>query len=362
MGVPGNTENSGATKSSADPSTSAVKPKTSDTESASTTKAHKTATSLSTSTVAAAATTSPATSSLALAAASIASTASSTLSAATESSSAAGSTSSGMSTGGKAGLAIGILLLIGAVLGAVLFCFKKRRQAAEHAKLDDEKHEFASIAARNQEMRSSNSKTTPAPRLSLGPVTQFMAGNFAEKRQSRGNALNVMAAQPISEKQNAWDRPSTSHSANKENPFGNHAETIDSANANGPAVVEDVGPSGEIVAGAVAGATLGVATANVSRGASKHGPKPIDLTKQGPFMGPPSPAGTDFSVNSQSTATPTQTAGGAAIVAAGGPANTAVHRVQLDFKPSMDDELELRAGELIRLLHEYDDGWVSSAI
>jgi hypothetical protein len=25
----------------------------------------------------------------------------------------------------------------------------------------------------------------------------------------------------------------------------------------------------------------------------------------------------------------------------------------------MDDELELRAGQLIRLLHEYDDGWVS---
>ena len=39
------------------------------------------------------------------------------------------------------------------------------------------------------------------------------------------------------------------------------------------------------------------------------------------------------------------------------PAN--VHRVQLDFKPSMDDELELRTGTLVRLLHEYDDGWVS---
>jgi hypothetical protein len=24
----------------------------------------------------------------------------------------------------------------------------------------------------------------------------------------------------------------------------------------------------------------------------------------------------------------------------------------------MDDELELRAGQLVRLLHEYDDGWV----
>lgn len=34
-----------------------------------------------------------------------------------------------------------------------------------------------------------------------------------------------------------------------------------------------------------------------------------------------------------------------------------VHRVQMDFKPSMGDEIELRAGALVRLLHEYDDGW-----
>jgi hypothetical protein len=45
-------------------------------------------------------------------------------------------------------------------------------------------------------------------------------------------------------------------------------------------------------------------------------------------------------------------------VAARGPNN--VHRVQLEFKPSMEDELELKSGQLVRMLHEYDDGWVSS--
>jgi len=40
-----------------------------------------------------------------------------------------------------------------------------------------------------------------------------------------------------------------------------------------------------------------------------------------------------------------------------GPGPNNVHRVQLDFKPSMDDEMELRAGQLVRLIHEYDDGW-----
>jgi len=44
---------------------------------------------------------------------------------------------------------------------------------------------------------------------------------------------------------------------------------------------------------------------------------------------------------------------------ANGPPPSNVHRIQLDFKPSMDDELSLRAGQLVRLLHEYDDGWVS---
>ena len=38
-----------------------------------------------------------------------------------------------------------------------------------------------------------------------------------------------------------------------------------------------------------------------------------------------------------------------------GPNN--VHRIQLDFKASMGDELHLQAGQLVRMLHEYDDGW-----
>ena len=152
-----------------------------------------------------------------------------------------------------------------------------------------------------------------------------------------------------------------SQDANKNNPFGNHAEAIDATNANGPAVVDSVSASGEIVAGAATGAVAAGAI-GLARGASKreNAPKPIDFTKGGPFRGPPSPAGTEFSMSSESASTPTQTAQGAAIAAAGGPTNSAVHRVQLDFKPSMDDELELRAGQLIRMLHEYDDGWVSS--
>ncbi|KAN0104611.1 hypothetical protein V8E51_010356 [Hyaloscypha variabilis] len=256
------------------------------------------------------------------------------------------SSSGGMSTAGKAGLAIGLLLLVGAVLSIILFCFKKRREQRE--RMDDEKHEFGDMT------RQASQRTTPpnAPRLSLRPVTQFLP-NLGEKRQSKGNALNMGRPLPA-HPQNA-DRPSTAQS-NRENPFGNHAEAIDPTNARGPEIVQGMGPGGEVLTGATAAA----AVAGLKRGASKrgYGPSPIDLTKKAPFAGPPSPAHTEFSVSSDSGA-PNQvaSASGAAIAAAGGPVNSAVHRVQLDFKPSMDDELELRAGQLIRLLHEYDDGW-----
>ena len=36
-----------------------------------------------------------------------------------------------------------------------------------------------------------------------------------------------------------------------------------------------------------------------------------------------------------------------------------VYRVTMDFNPSLTDELSLQAGQLVRMLHEYDDGWVS---
>lgn len=90
-------------------------------------------------------------------------------------------------------------------------------------------------------------------------------------------------------------------------------------------------------------------------------PAPLDLTvapKLGPV--PPSPAGTEFSVHEvESGQAPEPSSGAAAIAAAGGPADSSVHRVQLDFKPTMDDEMELHVGQVVRLLHEYDDGWVS---
>lgn len=114
-------------------------------------------------------------------------------------------------------------------------------------------------------------------------------------------------------------------------------------------------------AGAVAGATAATGLQRKQSVRKDNVPAPLDLTlppKLGPV--PPSPAGTEFSVHEVESGQASEpSAGAAAIAAAGGPADSSVHRVQLDFKPTMDDEMELRTGQVVRLLHEYDDGWVS---
>ena len=258
----------------------------------------------------------------------------------------------GMSAGGEAGLAIGILCLLGTIAGIVFFCIKKRR-AANRDKLDDEKQDVWGGAERNASTRSAAN----APRLSLRPVTEFLPNLGGERRQSRGNALAMKAAAPSPHRPNSWEVPMSQQEGNRHNPFGSHAETIDAANARGPPVVEVVNPQGEIVAaGAAAGAVAGL-----TRGTSKReNASKMDYTIKNPMLPPVSPVGTEFSMSSEPNGAPASTPGAAAIAAAGGPPNSMVHRVQLDFKPSMDDELELRAGQLIRMLHEYDDGWVSS--
>lgn len=300
---------------------------------------------------------------------------SATGSASTASSTASADTSSsGMSAGGKAGLAIGILLMFGVVLGLALFFFKKKKESAKRERLDDEKSAMVASSARRAEaeragiQRQASQRSTQAAaataaarRLSpLRPVTQFEPFNNEKQEMNQvagpmGGMLTPISTAP----------PVGGQEQNKNNPFGNHAEAIDSPNANGPTVIGGVGAGGEVIAASTIAATAAgpapVKPAGLTRSASKagNGLKQMDFTtKSNTVLSPPSPSGSEFSTSSANTQV--QTAAGIAIAAAGGPPNTTVHRVQLDFVPSMDDELELRAGQLIRILHEYDDGWVSS--
>ncbi|KAK9327069.1 hypothetical protein V1520DRAFT_349784 [Lipomyces starkeyi] len=50
-------------------------------------------------------------------------------------------------------------------------------------------------------------------------------------------------------------------------------------------------------------------------------------------------------------------AAGAAAAEAASASTSNVHRAIMDFSPTMHDELALKEGQLVRILHEYDDGW-----
>ena len=306
-----------------------------------------------------------------------------------------------MSGGAKAGLAIGILLAIGALAGLILFCIRRRknRRNEAYSKSIDEKAAFGNEGvgagaglARSASVQTSGTART-APRLSLRPVTQFLP-DLAAQRKSGGNLLAV-AGGP------ARHNPPTSHGADVEkaaagkqtndpsNPFGSHAELSEKVpvqnNTNDPAnpfgnhaetsrQLTNASPEPEVVPPAplrirtptpddrnAAGAEAAAASAAAAISAPRQdAPKPLNLSPNraaSPAMGGhldgalPSPAGTEFSM------TPASPGG-----FANGQPPSNVHRIQLDFKPSMDDELSLRAGQLVRLLHEYDDGWVSNPL
>lgn len=250
---------------------------------------------------------------------------------------------SGLSAGGKAGLAIGILLAIALAGGLIFFCYRRKKNSAAHEESMNEKHgSFADAGARRIEaggkrdssmtekvpasLRSTRTAST-APRLSLRPVTQFLP-NLTENRKSSANALDAAAAG--GEKRSAWERPSQ-----QQNPFDDATMLSEKqARPESPPSNPFEEPEGK----------PSVDSTNA----------PAKRSSKGSWEGsePATPKSTKFGT---AAAVPVAAAG----PPRGPPGPNNVHRVQLDFKPSMDDELELRSGQLVRMLHEYDDGWVS---
>lgn len=324
--------------------------------------------------------------------------------------------SEGTSGATKAGIAIGILAGVLVLFLAVYFLFTRRRKQVEEqqrqAAEDDEKRN-GPFSDRHAIAATTPTSTTPAkaPQLSLRPGSQFSPNlnPHPDRRASRGAnmAMRDVGASGLQQ------MSTVNHNNSAANPFGDHAQRMhtpiaeESPRPVSPASIQhsEVGTAittnspprtSPVGTAAAAGVAVGVArktsiqrgntpkALDMSRGASNEGeqvtngnlarkaslrkenaaPSPLDLTMPQPLGTiPASPAGTEFSFNSVAPGqTPGPSDSAAAIAAAGGPPQSTVHRVQLDFKPTMEDELELRAGQLVRLLHEYDDGWVSLKI
>lgn len=275
-----------------------------------------------------------------------------------------------MSGGAKAGIAIGAVAGVLALVGLIFFIIaKKRRQSEGMQSLNDDEKLHGTFGPGGYAPTPAQAAAAAAGSGARGPGSAHLGpSHFGNQAAVVGGGAAAAAAAAHGHPRSpggssSWERPMTSSSQNAANPFGSHAEL--------PGSRPSTPPTGHAaVAAAVAGgigAAAGVAAARglqrqTSRG---HGAKQLDLTLppkpgQGMQNVPPSPARTEYSVHSVSSSqAPPVTAGASAIAAAGGPPGSAVHRVQLDFEPTMDDELGLKAGQLVRLLHEYDDGWVS---
>ncbi|OJD16655.1 hypothetical protein AJ78_03207 [Emergomyces pasteurianus Ep9510] len=302
--------------------------------------------------------------------------------------------SGGMSGGAKAGLAIGIILLVGLIAGAALFFIrKKKRDQSELTGFDNEKP-FGSTASSGSgpgpTMGGSDpppmtrTLTSPtAPQLNIRPITQF-SPNFAPTQPTTGNAFSggvapgTAAASAARNLDGDKPAPPPKMSNIDPNPFNDPVNPFDSpagapapatpatpgtpatpasgaphSHMPSPAISDTRTPSPESLGTGVAAMGTAVAAGAVGAVAvrrSLNSGKPQEQSRDGP--GPardaPPPASPAISMDSATTAA----ASGAGTA---GPPN--VHRVQLDFTPSMEDELELRAGQLVRLVHEYDDGW-----
>lgn len=270
---------------------------------------------------------------------------------------------SGASAGVKAGIAFGVLGGVLIVALIVYFIFSRRKKnAAASPENGSEKFDTASSASRAIPMQSNNQ----APRISLRPVTQFFPTLGGDKPTSKeqGAGLSIGAAarhrtpsprfSRTPNSPNPFDRPATSQSTRSANPFETFAERPVSPISQEISMYSRRSPS-PVSNRSVAGVVMTSGTRQTSMHADIHD---MDFTLPPPSRGAPSPTGTEFSISSVTPGTNVPpSSGAAAIAAAGGPRNTSVHRVQLDFKPTLEDELELNAGELVRLLHEYDDGW-----
>lgn len=278
--------------------------------------------------------------------------------------------SQGMTGGGKAGLAIGILICIGALLAVVFCCLRRiKKKAKSNEETDGEKAATSTPrVGRTLSVQTTRTSAT-APRLSLRPVTQFLPDLGA--RRKSGNALAAASGpahqQPI---QTHSDQAATSNQvSDPANPFGNHAEVAEKnflpIQSNSPvdpfenhAASSDeakFGSSSPPLAEAPAPLRIRTPTPegpNTPRAArsERHNPPNQHNLSPARAVSPAMSGTSDYSMTSVASG----------YLANGLPPSN-VHRVQLDFKPSMDDELGLAAGQLVRLLHEYDDGWVRPA-
>ena len=298
--------------------------------------------------------------------------------------------SGALSGGAKAGIAIGVIVGVGLIAGLIFFLLRKRKQNQKLREDEDEK-EFGNHGPLPPPASPPMSEPrTPAepPQLNVRPITQFAPfgvgtfGDFTTKNTEDAPAGSTATA-PGNRSPPHTPLSNTSNG----NPFGDPANPFDNrTEPSSPGVPSPVSPSvvsipegpgptlpvsdseGTIAETATAGAA-GAAVGATATHKSKPSEEKLPTTSEfGTVRSePPTPQG-PTPPNANRALTPEHNSSGvpaaAPVVApvgttspSPGPGPLNIHRVQMDFNHSMEDELTLRVGQLVRLVHEFDDGW-----
>ncbi|KAK9468713.1 hypothetical protein V1512DRAFT_257735 [Lipomyces arxii] len=209
-----------------------------------------------------------------------------------------------MSTGARAGVAIGVIagaLLIFAIVFFVIRAVKRRR---------------AQVISE---------KGTPSSFSGPAPLTTPPAAHTSSEKPPR---LSIRVSRPVS-----GLLPLSllsGRSATRTSTGALQATTVD---RNSTGSVESLSSNGSSSPGSSYASSLSSSSSDTNVLVI---PAPRD-----PFAGPlaTAAASTDASADAASAST------------------NNVHRAIMDFAPTMHDELGLKDGMLVRVLHEYDDGW-----
>jgi hypothetical protein len=293
-------------------------------------------------------------------------------------SSAAANSSNGISIAATAGIAAAVVAIC-LVAGAFLFIFIRKNQQkrrAAYQKPEDEKTltpnnkgpgvDILAVTEKGNNSVENPTSSEQAPRVSLRHVSRFVLPSFPENNAVRSSTLgettNTARSDTSSENGNVGlSAPPASNSSNeKTSIYPTPSQMTRSLSRKQPPPALVLGqPNSEAGAGSKAAGTAittaltaTAATTAASSNGSKDGAKSLQALHGHSYAAPlPSPAPSNFTDSSESvTAAASE---GIPISASAAP----VHRVQMDFMPSMGDELELHAGQLVKVLHEYDDGW-----
>jgi len=288
-----------------------------------------------------------------------------------------------MSAGATAGLAAaGVAILIVVALIALIFYRRKSIQKKHEAygNIEDEKAAAAgdaggadiaygaplpivAVSQCEEKTRAPSITSKRAPRVSLRPVTQFMP-NLMSGAAATGTTTATGAGTldvPVA------SAPSTTTSVTDASIGGALGAAADAgavAAAAGGAVVAANQQADQpqqaqkthlvrTLSRKAPPTALVLNNAPMPQTENANGVSPLLPPGEQRTSSPPSSVFTASSVG----ASPFAGTPGAPPSTGGNALNGPVHRVQMAFAPTMGDELELHEGQLVRIIHEYDDGW-----